>query len=93
MTTDDNDLRNQLATAIWSVHRDNLREAILDGVERILEAECRRREGEAQITVLQNAYIDQGEIFVKFKGGFAEQYIRIAELKATIRGEETDDTP
>lgn len=48
MQTNNNPLREQIATAIWSVHRDNPREAILDGVMQLFEAECRRREGEAR---------------------------------------------
>jgi hypothetical protein len=50
----------------------------------IADAELR-----AEIKLLKKCYIDQDEIWVKFDGGFAEQYERIKQLQAQLqaRGE------
>jgi hypothetical protein len=58
-------------------------EAQADIEALIAEAELR-----AEIKLLKKCYIDQDEIWVKFDGGFAEQYERIKQLQAQLQARE-----
>lgn len=84
MPTQNNDevLRKQLISELNNASTGGMVE--INNIIELFEKHTAAAISDAEIALLKSCYVDQGEIYVRFKGGFAEQYERIRQL-ATLR--------